>query len=80
RSIMRIVYFLFLMGLLIAVGIFAVQNHGPVTLHYLDRSLSTTMAIMIAAVYLLGMLTGWAVVGLMRRSIERVSEVPIRRY
>jgi lipopolysaccharide assembly protein A len=77
---MRVVYFLFLMVLLIAVGIFAVQNHGPVTLRYLDRSLSTTMALMIAAVYALGMLTGWAVIGFVRRSVRRVSEVPVRRY
>lgn len=77
---MRVVYFLFLMALLVAVGVFAVQNHGPVTLRYLDRSLSTTMALMIAAVYALGMVTGWTVIGLVRRSIRRVSEVPVRRF
>jgi len=71
---MRLVYFLFLLSVGAAVVVFAVQNNQTVTLHYLDRSVSTTLPLLIAVVYLLGMVSGWTVVGLLRRSLRRVTE------
>ena len=71
---MRIVYLLILLVFLAAVVVFAVQNHEEVTLRYFDRSLTTPLPVLIAAVYALGMLTGWTVVGFLRRSVRRVTE------
>ena len=71
---MRFVYLLILLVVLAAIVVFAVQNNEAVTLRYLDRSLSSTLPVLIAVVYALGMLTGWTVVGFLRRSVRRVTE------
>ena len=70
---MRVICFILLLLLLGAVGVFAYQNRDAVTIHYLDRSISIPVAVLIGGVYLAGMLTGWTVVGVLRRSIERVA-------
>ena len=71
---MRFVYFLILLILVAAVVIFAVQNNETVTLHLFDRSISSSLPVLIAIVYLLGMVSGWTVVGFLRRSLRRVTE------
>ena len=71
---MRFVYLLILLVILAAVVLFAVQNNEEVTLRYFDRSLSSRLPVLIAVVYALGMLTGWTVVGFLRRSFRRVTE------
>jgi uncharacterized membrane protein YciS (DUF1049 family) len=73
---MRIVYLIVLLLLLAAVGVFAYQNDETVTLKFVGLRLTTTMALLIAGVYLLGMVTGWSVFGFLRRSIRRVAERP----
>jgi len=71
---MRLVYFLILLIVLAAVVVFAVQNNETITLHYLDRSVTSSLPLLIAVVYLLGMVSGWTVVGFLRRSFRRVME------
>ena len=71
---MRIVYFLILLILLAAVVVFAVQNNETVTLHFFYRSVSSSLPLLIAVVYLLGMISGWTVVGFLRRSVRRLTE------
>ena len=71
---MRFVYLLILLVILAAVVLFAVQNNEEVTLRYFDRSLSSRLPVLIAVVYVLGMLTGWTVVGFLRRSFRRMTE------
>jgi putative membrane protein len=71
---MRVIYTLILLVFLGATAIFALQNRAPVTIQYLDRSVSCELSLVIGVTYLLGMLTGWTIVGLLRRSIHRVSE------
>ena len=71
---MRLVYLLILLLVLAAVILFAVQNHETVTIEYFNRSLSCSLPLLIAVVYLLGMLSGWTVVGFLKRSIKRVTE------
>jgi putative membrane protein len=71
---MRFVYLLILLIVVAAVVIFAVQNNETVTLQYLDRSVSSSLPLLIAAVYLLGMVSGWTVVGFLKRSLQRVTE------
>ena len=71
---MRFVYFLILLIVVTAVVIFAVQNNQSVTLQYFDRSITSSLPLLIAAVYLLGMVSGWTVVGFLKRSLRRVTE------
>jgi uncharacterized membrane protein YciS (DUF1049 family) len=71
---MRFLYLLILLVLIAAIVVFAVQNNDEVTLRYFDRSLSSTLPVLIAVVYVLGMFTGWTVVGFVRRSVRRVTE------
>jgi lipopolysaccharide assembly protein A len=71
---MRFVYFVILLIVLAEVVVFAVQNNETVTLNYLDRSVSSSVPVLIAVVYLLGMVSGWTVVGFLRRPLRRVTE------
>jgi len=73
---MRMFYFLILLFLLAAIGVFALQNREVVTLQYLDQSVACPLSLLIAVVYLLGMVSGWTVVGFVRRSVRRVAERP----
>jgi putative membrane protein len=71
---MRIVYLLILLLIIAAGVVFAVQNNETITLRYLDRSVSATLPLLIVVVYLLGMLSGWTVVGVVKHSLRRVTE------
>ena len=71
---MRLVYLLLLLLALAAVVVFAVQNNETVTLQYLDRSVTCPLPLLIAVVYLVGMVSGWTVIGLLSRSLRRVTE------
>jgi lipopolysaccharide assembly protein A len=71
---MRFICLLILILVLVAVIVFAVQNSDTVTLRFLGSSISTSMTVMVAAVYLLGMVSGWTVIGLLKRSLRRVTE------
>jgi uncharacterized membrane protein YciS (DUF1049 family) len=71
---MRFIYFLLLLLFIAAVVVFAIQNKDPVAIKYLDRSDSYPMAGIVGVVYVLGMLTGWTIVGILRRSLRRISE------
>jgi lipopolysaccharide assembly protein A len=65
--------FLVLIGL--AVAGFAYQNHEDLTLTILDRSVTAPAIQILGAAYGLGMLTGWSVVGLLRRSFVRATDL-----
>jgi putative membrane protein len=71
---MRVVYLLILVIVVAAIAVFAVQNNDYITLQYLDRSISTTLPLLIAAVYVLGMVSGWTVIGFLTRSLRRVTD------
>jgi putative membrane protein len=71
---MRVFYCVILLVIISAVAVFAVQNNEDVTLHYLDRQVTSSMPILIGVVYLLGMVSGWTVVGFLKRSLQRVTE------
>jgi lipopolysaccharide assembly protein A len=73
---MRVFCFLILLIVVAAVVVFAVQNNDDVTIHYLDRSISSPMSLLIGVVYVLGMVSGWTVVGFLRRSFRRMTERP----
>jgi uncharacterized integral membrane protein len=71
---MRFIYFLFLIAFLAAVGIFAYQNQQSANLEFLNWSITQPMALVIGAVYVLGMFSGWTIVGMLKRSFERVTD------
>ena len=73
---MRVLCLLILLLILAALGIFAVQNQELVAIHYLQESVSCPLALLIGIVYLLGMLSGWTVIGLVQRSLRRVTDRP----
>jgi hypothetical protein len=76
---MRALCLLFLMVFAGAVAAFAYFNRGEVEVRFFDWSVPTSLAALAGAAYVLGMLSGWAVVGVLRRSIERVAEPVYRR-
>ena len=67
---MRFLCLLFLIAVAAAVTIFVLQNKGELTLTFFDQSLTAPVAAVVGVAYGLGMLTGWSVVGLLRRSFE----------
>jgi uncharacterized integral membrane protein len=71
---MRFIYFLILLILVAAVGIFAYQNHEGIQLDFLTYKLPTIpVSLLIGGAYVLGMLSGWSVVGFLRRSIHEIT-------
>jgi uncharacterized integral membrane protein len=71
---MRLIYFLFLLLILAAVVVFAYQNEAAMTITFLKWQITSSIALMIAVIYLLGMVSGWTVVGFLKRSFQRVTE------
>ncbi len=71
---MRFFSFLVLVAFAGAIGYFAYTNDHVVSVNLAGRLIDVSVPILAGAVYLLGMFTGWAVVGLLRRSWRRVAE------
>ena len=71
---MRFIQAVIFLVLLAVIVIFAVQNSQIVTVQFLNWSVNSPIALMSVGVYLLGMLSGWTVVGFMGRSVRRVAE------
>jgi uncharacterized integral membrane protein len=65
---MRRIYLGILLLLALAMLIFAVQNLGNVAVDFLWLSTTTPLAILVAASYVLGMVTGGSLRALIRRS------------
>jgi uncharacterized integral membrane protein len=64
----RLFYLVVLLVLVAAVAVFAYQNAGPADLRFITWVVSAPVA-----AYVLGMLIGWSVVGLFRRSWRQVT-------
>jgi lipopolysaccharide assembly protein A len=71
--VMRYIQAFGLLAFLVAVGIFAAQNTGVITVNFLNWNLSQPVALVTVAVYVLGMLSGWTVLALMRGSFRQVT-------
>lgn len=74
RCALRMICVLILLFVLGAFGVFVLQNQELITLHYLNGSVSCPPSLLVAIVYLLGMLSGWTVVALVQRSLRRELE------
>jgi hypothetical protein len=71
---MRALSFLILVVFAAAIGYFAYTNDHVVSVNLAGRLVEVSVPVLALAVYALGMFTGWAVVGLLRRSWNRVVE------
>lgn len=77
---MRWLYLLFLLAFVALVAVFVVQNQQEVVLVFGQLNVEASVALVTVAAYILGMLSGWSVVGMLRRSVARISEPePARR-
>ena len=56
--------------------LFAVQNMETISVTFWTWKLTAPVALVIVAVYFLGMLSGWTVVAFVGRSLRRVTEHP----
>jgi hypothetical protein len=70
---MRFLCFVFLVLFAGAVAAFAYYNQQELTLQFLDWTITSSVATVIGVAYLLGMLSGWSVWGILRRSLREVS-------
>ncbi len=68
---MRRVYVAFLVVVGLAVTVFAYQNREDVKLTVYGWTITAPAVLILGAAYVLGMLTGWSVVGALRRSLKR---------
>ena len=72
---MRFFCFLLLLAFAGAVGIFAYQNQHEITVTFLQWGITHSLALIVGAAYVLGMLSGWTVLGMVRRSFDRSTEL-----
>ena len=73
---MRMIQATLLLVFLASVAAFAVQNNDLVSVRFLSWGLKAPLSALIVGVYLLGMISGGALFGFLRRSIRRISEQP----
>lgn len=71
---MRILSAIFLLLFLGVVGIFAIQNLANVQVRFLNWGMALPLATVVVGSYLLGMASGWSVIGFLRRNIHRMQE------
>lgn len=71
---MRVLSFLFLIGFVAVLGFFAYENNRDVTVNVFGLARDVPVPLLAVAVYLLGMFSGWFVVGMLKRSWQRVTE------
>jgi hypothetical protein len=79
---MRVLCFLFLLVFAGAVAAFAYSNQEPATVRFLrdEWSVTSSFAVIAGVTYLLGMFSGWTIIGMIRRSANRVLEGVENRY
>ena len=73
---MRILQALVFLVFLAAVGLFALQNMGTVTVRFASASLTAPVALLVVVAYLGGMVSGGTVAGFVGRSIRRIRARP----
>lgn len=73
---MRLFYFLFLVLFTGAAGILAYENQQQIALKVFTKSFVISVPLLVGLAYLAGMLSGWTVVGMLRRSFNRVTREP----
>lgn len=77
---MRFLCFLFLALFTAAVAAFAYYNQDAVTLRFWEYSLTANLAVVIGVIYLLGMVSGWTLLKMVRRSAGSVIDTMGRQF
>lgn len=70
---MRWFYLLLLVLMAAAVAVFAAHNPDPLAVRYPGGAVDATLPQLVGATYLLGMVSGWTVVGFVRRTLARAT-------
>ena len=65
---------LFLVALVVLLGLLAYENNRDTTINAWNWSKDVPLPLLIVVVYLLGMVSGWWLFGLVKRSWQRVTE------
>ena len=73
---MRFICFVFLLAFVGAVGWLVYENQQEVALTVLNRNFTTSIPVLAGGTYMLGMLSGWTVVGMLRRTLVQVIRTP----
>ncbi len=73
---MRYIQVTLLLAFLGAIGLFAVQNTGAITVSFWTWNVTGPAALLAIAAYLLGMVSGGTVVSFFHRSLRRAAERP----
>jgi uncharacterized integral membrane protein len=71
---MRVICCVLLLIGLAAVAVLAVQNSESVSVNYLAWSVGLSLPLLVLAAYGLGMVSGWTVFGLVKRSLHGATE------
>jgi putative membrane protein len=75
---MRFLSGLFLLTLIVILGLLSYENNSDTVLNAWSWHADVPLPLLVIGVYVLGMLSGWWLVGLAKRSWQRVTE-PDRR-
>lgn len=71
---MRWVCLLFLLAVGAAGFFLFRENDQPLTLTFFERQVTASVATVLGITYVLGMLTGWSLLGLLRRSFSAATD------
>jgi lipopolysaccharide assembly protein A len=71
---MRLLSALFLLVLIAALGLLAYENNRDTALNAWTWRMDVPLPLLLAGTYLLGMATGWWLVGAVKRSWQRMTE------
>ena len=71
---MRWVCLLFLLAVGAVGFVLFRENDQPLTLTFFDRQVTASVATVLGICYALGMLTGWSLLGLLRRSFAAATD------
>lgn len=71
---MRFLCLLFLLAVGTVATVFVLQNDQALKLTLFNRGVTAPVAVVLGIVYALGMLTGWSLLGLLRRSFDSATD------
>ena len=71
---MRLFYFILLLIFAGALAAFALQNRDAIEIKFMEWNDTYPLPALLGAAYVLGMFSGWTVVGLVRRSLRRMTD------
>jgi lipopolysaccharide assembly protein A len=77
---MRFLCLLFLLAVGVVAVLFFRENNHELTVTFLQWAITAPAALVVGVAYGLGMLTGWSVVGLLRRSFDTATDFRRREY